>query len=237
MTTWRILALGGDGIGPEVLASGMALLQAVTLHQDIDLEVEDDLLHGACWDRHGVFCRDETIEAAKEADAVLVGAVGGPRWDGIEAPGGAEMQDGLMRLRLELGAFAGLRPARSFAGLEDLVPYRKGLAEGADVLILREMCGGTFFAEPRGIEKADSGERCGVDTTVYGESEIKRIARAGFALARKRRGRLCSVDKANVMRSGALWREVVEETGREFPDVALEHLYADTCAYQLAVNP
>ena len=228
-----ILALGGDGIGPEVVAAGLAVLEATGLR----LRVSEDLLHGAAWDRWGTFCRDETLAAARAADAVLVGAVGGPKWDGIAVPGGPEMQDGLMRLRHGLDTYVGLRPAKAVDCLIPLTPYRPELVRGADLMVLREMCGGAFFGGPRGAETLADGTRRAYDTAAYSEAEIARAAHAGFRLARRRRGRLASVDKANVMVSYALWREVVTGVAREYPDVAFEQLYADNAAYQLARDP
>ncbi|MEM7224505.1 MAG: 3-isopropylmalate dehydrogenase [Pseudomonadota bacterium] len=236
MAAFEILALGGDGIGPEVLAAGLAVAEAATVGSGIQLNIKEDLLHGAAWEAYGTFCRDETLSAAQEADAVLVGAVGGPEWDDIRVPGGPEMQDGLMRLRKELDAYAGLRPARSWPALAARTPFRPGLAERADIMVLREMCGGVMFAEPRGLEQR-SGRRYGFDTAAYDEHEIARIAHAGFRLARARRGRLVSADKANVMESYKLWRAVVDEVSADYPDVELSHMYADNCAYQLARDP
>ena len=233
----KILALGGDGIGPEVVASGLRLLETIAAIEALKIEIEEDRLHGAAWDAYGTFCRDQTLVAARAADAVLVGAVGGSQWDGITVPGGPEMQDGLMRLRLELDTYAGLRPAKAVTCLEPLTPYRPGLVSGADVVVLREMCGGTFFGKPRGIERLPNGQRRGFDTTVYDSDEIARFAHAGFRLARRRRGRLASTDKANVMESGVLWRAVVNEVAREYPDIELTHMYADNASYQLARNP
>jgi 3-isopropylmalate dehydrogenase len=235
--TFKVLVLPGDGIGPEVVAAGVAILDAVAEAAGIALACEEDLLHGAAWDAWGTFCRDETVAAALAADAVLVGAVGGPKWDGITVPGGAEMQDGLMRLRLALQAYAGLRPARALACLEHLSPYRPELVAGADILVLREMCGGAFFGAPRGVDRPTGGLRRGYDTAIYDEGEITRIAHAGFLLARRRRGKLTSIDKANVMQSCALWREVMGEIGGLYPDVALEHMYADAASYRLACAP
>ena len=235
--SFTLLALGGDGIGPEVTACGLRLVEAAADQEGLTVEVREDLLHGAAWDAFGTFCRDETVAAARAADAILVGAVGGPKWDGISVPGGPEMQDGLMRLRRELDTYAGLRPAKAMTCLEPLTPFRPGLASGADVLVLREMCGGAFFALPRGLDRPAGGRRRGFDTTAYDSEEIARFAQVGFKLARRRSGRLASVDKANVMVSGQLWREVVSEVARDYPDVALTHLYADNAAYQLARDP
>ncbi len=236
MPEFTLLALGGDGIGPEVLNAGLAVADAACAGSDIRLSIKEDLLHGAAWEAYGTFCREETLKAASAAEAVLVGAVGGPRWDEIRVPGGPEMQDGLMRLRKELNAYAGLRPARSWQPLAARTPFRPGLAEGADIMVVREMCGGVMFAPPRGLERR-AGRRYGFDTAGYGEDEIVRIAHAGFRLARARRGRLVSADKANVMESYKLWRAVVGEVAAAYPDVALTHMYADNCAYQMTSDP
>lgn len=236
MADFHILALGGDGIGPEVLEAGLAVAVAVASAAHVRLHVEEDLLHGAAWERYGTFCREETVAAARAADAVLVGAVGGPQWDDIRVPGGPEMQDGLMRLRKELDAYAGLRPARHWQALVDRTPFAEGRAENADVMVLREMCGGAMFAEPRGLETRGNG-RYAYDTAGYGEGELRRFAIAGFELARRRKGTLVSADKANVMESYKLWRAIVSEVAADYPDIALTHMYADNCAYQLAMDP
>lgn len=236
MSEYHILALGGDGIGPEVVASGLELLEAVAAAENLSIEVQEDVLHGKAWEQYGTFCREETLAAAREAHGVLVGAVGGEQWDDIRVPGGPEMQDGLMRLRKELDTYAGLRPARAWPVLEHLTPFREGLVTGADVMVLRELAGGVFFAPPRGIEKRH-GRRYGFDTAAYSEDEIARIAHTGFRLARVRRARLCSADKANVMESGVLWRQVVSEVGSEYPDVELTHMYTDNAVYQLTCRP
>jgi 3-isopropylmalate dehydrogenase len=214
----------------------LKLAEVIASRCRLSLDIRTDLLHGAAWDAHGTFCRDETVAAARAADAVLVGAVGGPRWDGIKVSGGAEMQDGLMRLRKELDTYAGIRPARACSALAHLTPYRPGLLDGVDVLVLRELTGGAFFAEPRGTELR-AGRRYAFDTAAYDEDEIARVAHVGFQLARVRRRRLVSTDKANVMESCLLWRRVVSEVGREYPDVELTHLYADNAVYQLARRP
>lgn len=237
MDTFSVLALGGDGIGPEVLSSALAVLDVIAAHHSLDIKIREDLLHGAAWDAYGTFCRDETLDSARHADAVLVGAVGGEKWDQISVPGGPEMQDGLMRLRKELDAFVGLRPAKSFACLEHLTPFRAGLVTGADVMVMREMCGGVMFGEPRGIAVDKAGERTGLDSAVYTEQEISRFAQAGFQLAQKRDKRLCSTDKSNVMESGVLWRKIVDEVSADYPDVSVTHLYTDNLSYQLVRDP
>lgn len=232
-----LLAMGGDGIGPEVLAGGLAVFEAVARSAGIGYTIEHDLLHGAAWDAWGTFCRDETVARAQAADAVLVGGVGGPKWDHIHVAGGPEMQDGLMRLRVELDVYLGLRPAVAIPCLEPLTPYRDGHISGADVMVLRELCGGSFFGSPRGIDRLPDGRRRGYDNYVYDSDEIERFAHAGFRLARQRRGRLTSLDKANVMECFKLWREVVGDVARQYPDVAFEHMHADNCVYQVAMNP
>ena len=262
-----MLALGGDGIGPEVVGAGVEVLLAVAKSEGLRIEIEEDLLHGAAWERYGTFCRDETVMRAREVDAVLVGAVGDPRFDdylsdgsstgeddssdstsrepagqGIAAeaptPRDPADKDGLMRLRRDLDVFAGLRPARAFEALVERTPFRPEVVRGADLMVLRELCGGAYFGLPRGIERLPGGRRRAFDATVYTEAEIERIARVAFELARRRRRRLLSVDKANVMESGMLWREVVSDIGaREYSDVALTHFYADNAAYQLARAP
>ena len=234
--TVSILALGGDGIGPEVLEAGIAVAEAVARQNSIVLNITEDLLHGSAWDAHGTFCTEAALVKAKSSDAVLVGAVGGPRWDNIRVAGGPELQDGLMRLRYELQSFAGLRPARFWAPLADRTPFRPGLAEGANIMVLREMCGGMMFGQPRG-QSERNGLRYGYDTAGYDEGELRRIMRAGFELARQRKGQLVSADKANVMESYKLWRQVAGEVSGDYPDVQLSHFYADNCAYQLARNP
>ena len=250
---FTVLALGGDGIGPEVVNAGLEVLKAAADAAALRIEVEEDLLHGAAWERYGTFCRDETVARAKEVDAVLVGAVGDPRYDEYLAGGGPRNEDagsdaaasrnpvdkdGLMRLRRELDVYAGLRPVRAFEALVERTPFRPELVRGADLMMVRELCGGAYFGLPRGIERLPGGGRRAFDATVYSEAEIARIARTGFELARRRRKRLVSVDKANVMESGMLWREVVSTLGaRDYPEVALTHLYADNAAYQLARSP
>ena len=250
---FTVLALGGDGIGPEVVGAGVEVLLAVAKSEGLRIEVEEDLLHGAAWERYGTFCRDETVVRAREVDAVLVGAVGDPRFDDYLADAGSPVaeraeagavardpadKDGLMRLRRNLDVFAGLRPARTFDALVGRTPFRSEVVRGADLMMVRELCGGAYFGLPRGIERLPGEGRRAFDATVYTEAEIERIARVGFGLARRRRRRLLSVDKANVMESGMLWREVVSDVGaREYSDIALTHFYADNAAYQLARAP
>lgn len=232
----QVLALGGDGIGPEILEQGLRVARHLAARSGIDLSVEHGLLHGASWEAYGTFCTPDVLARARASDAVLAGAVGGPQWDGIQMPGGAECQDGLMYLRHHLQTYLGLRPACAWGPLLNRTPFRTGLADRADVLILREMCGGAMFATERGRRDVN-GLRQGFDLTAYDEAEVARFAHGGFQLARKRRGRLVSCDKSNVMESYKLWREVVTEVARHYPEVTFENMFADNCAYQLMMRP
>ena len=236
MCAFKILALGGDGIGPEILAEGLRVAEVVAAESGLTLDVEHELLHGASWEARATFCSDVVLHKARASDAVLVGAVGGPLWDAIRVPGGAERQDGLMYLRHHLKTYLGLRPARSWSRLLARTPFRPAIVEGADVMILREMCGGAMFARERGRRIVD-GRRQGYDLTAYDEVEIARFARGGFALARQRRGRLVSCDKSNVMESYKLWRAVATEVAADYPDVDFENMFADNCGYQLMMRP
>ncbi len=236
MGAFRILALGGDGIGPEILTQGLRVAETAAVIAGVSLDVENDLLHGASWDVRGTFCSDDVLAKARASDAVVVGAVGGPQWDDIRVPGGAERQDGLMYLRHHLQTYLGLRPAQSWRPLLDQTPFRPEVVDGADVMILREMCGGAMFAVERGQRIVD-GFRQGYDLTAYNESEIGRFARGGFELARLRRQHVVSCDKSNVMESYKLWRRVVSEVATEYPDIAFENMFADNCAYQLIMRP
>ena len=237
-STFSVLVLGGDGIGPEVTGAAVACMEQAAGANGLRIDLEHDLLGGAAYDEHGVFCTDDTADKATRANAVLVGAVGGPKWDQIKIDGGPQDKDGLMRLRHTLDVYAGLRPARGHPALTHATPFREGLAEQADVMVVRELCGGAFFAQPRGIEPIKGGGFRAFDTNLYTTPEIERIARVAFALARRRRGRVTSIDKANVMQSYVLCRQVVEDIGlSEYPDVELELLYADNAAYQLMQQP
>ena len=236
--SFKVLALGGDGIGPEVVAAGLQLLEVVATQAGVSVEVEEDVLHGAAYDRYGTFCRDETVEAAKAADAVLVGAVGGPKWDGLFPDGTPAEKDALVRLRQELDVFAGLRPARAYDALLDRTPFRDEVVRGVDIMVLREQCGGIYFGEPRGIDVCEDGTFNGYDANFYTSPEIERVVKIGFELAQRRGGVLVSIDKANVMESGILWRRIATEIGaRDFPDVELIHLYADNALFQVARSP
>jgi 3-isopropylmalate dehydrogenase len=228
----RLLVLPGDGIGPEVIAEVVRVIEAMRL----DLSVEEALFGGAAFDAHGAPIAEETIARAKSADAVLMGAVGGPKWAGVARE--LRPEAGLLRLRKEMGVFANLRPALCFEGLAEASPLKPDIVAGLDILIVRELTGGVYFGKPRGIEALGDGERRAIDTQVYTTSEIRRVARVAFELARKRRGLVHSAEKSNVMESGLLWREEVAALhAAEFSDVRLEHILADNCAMQLVKAP
>lgn len=232
----KLLVLPGDGIGPEVMREVMRVIDWLDRRRSVTFDLEEGLVGGAAIDAEGAPISDATVAKAKAADAVLFGSVGGPKWDGLPFEQRPEL--GILRLRKELGLFANLRPAIVLDALADASSLKKELVQGLDIMIVRESTGGIYFGEPRGIETMPDGKRRGVDTEVYTEDEIARVARIAFELARKRSNKLCSVEKANVMQSGRLWRAVVSEVGRnEFPDVELTHMYADNCAMQLASRP
>ncbi|MFT4197571.1 MAG: 3-isopropylmalate dehydrogenase, partial [Pseudoxanthomonas sp.] len=194
-----------------------------------------DELGGAAYDKYGAPLADETLERARAADAVLLGAVGGPKWDAIDPA--LRPERGLLKIRSQLGLFANLRPAILYPQLADASTLKPEVVAGLDVLIVRELTGGIYFGAPRGTRTLDNGERQAYDTLPYSESEIRRIARVGFDAARRRGGKLCSVDKANVLASSQLWRAVVEEVAKDYPDVALSHMYVDNAAMQLVRAP
>jgi 3-isopropylmalate dehydrogenase len=232
----KLLILPGDGIGPEVVRETRRIVDWMERRRTVTFEIEEGLVGGAALDATGSPCPDETVEAAMAADAVLFGSVGGPKWDSLPFDKRPEL--GILRLRKDLGLFANLRPAVVLDPLLDASALKPDLVRGLDIMIVRETTGGIYFGEPRGIHNDARGKRVGVDTEVYLEDEIARVARVAFELARKRRNKLTSVEKANVMQSGRLWRAVVTEIGAaEFPDVELQHMYADNCAMQLASRP
>ena len=232
----KLLVLPGDGIGPEVVRETRRVIEWMDKRRSVTFELEEDLCGGAAIDARGTPITDATIEKAKGADAVLFGSVGGPKWDRL----GFDMRPeiAILRLRKELGLFANLRPATVLEPLVDASTLKPEVVRGLDLMIVRESTGGIYFGEPRGVEDLGNGRKRGVNTEVYTTDEIERVARVGFELARKRQGRLCSVEKANVMESGLLWRQTVAALGaRDFADVALSHMYADNCAMQLVRNP
>ncbi|HXV23789.1 MAG TPA: 3-isopropylmalate dehydrogenase [Alphaproteobacteria bacterium] len=231
-----LLVLAGDGIGPEAMAQVLRVVDWFDKRRAVRFDVREDLVGGAAIDRHGTPLTDETMERALAADAVLLGAVGGPKWDSL--PFAKKPERGLLRLRKELDLFANLRPALVFDPLVDASSLKPDLVRGLDLMIVRELTGGVYFGQPRGIETLPDGSRRGVNTQVYSDAEIRRVARVAFELARRRRNKVTSVEKANVMESGVLWREEVQALhGRDYADVELEHMYADNCAMQLVRRP
>ena len=237
MTTKKLLLLPGDGIGVETMAEVERLVALLNKKgKKKTFETSSDLVGGSAYDKHGVAITDAAVEAAHKADAVIFGAVGGPKWDSV--PYEHRPEAGLLRLRKDLDLFANLRPAICYPALADASTLKREVVEGLDILILRELTGGTYFGEPKEIVTLENGEKRGVDTTVYTTREIDRIARVGFDLARKRRKKVHMAAKWNVMRTGVLWRDVVTATHKAYaPDVALEHILADNCAMQLIRNP
>ncbi len=230
-----LLILPGDGIGPEVMAELRKVVGWFGT-QGLAFEVEEDLVGGCAYDAHGAAISDATMEKAMRADAVLLGAVGGPKWDGV--PYEVRPEAGLLRLRKDLGLFANLRPAKCFDALADFSSLKRELVQGLDILIVRELTGGVYFGQPKEIRDLPNGERRGIDTQVYDSHEIERIAAVAFELARVRGNRVCSMEKHNVMKSGVLWREVVTETHRaRFGDVRLSHMLADAGGMQLVRAP
>jgi len=234
--TKNILIVAGDGIGPEVMGEVERVIAWYAKNRKFDVKVEHELVGGCCYDKHGVAVTDATVEKAKAADAVLLGAVGGPKWDKV--PYDARPEAGLLRLRKDLELFANLRPALCFAALAEASSLKPELVEGLDIMIVRELTGGVYFGEPKVIEDLPNGERRGIDTQVYTTHEIRRIAAVAFELARKRGNRVTSVEKRNVMKSGVLWyEEVVKLHEEQFGDVKLDHMLADNCGMQLVRNP
>ena len=231
----KILVLPGDYIGPEIMAEAVRVLQEVDTRFGLDLELEYGLLGGAAIDATGEPLPPATLASARAADAILLGAVGGPKWDGVERH--LRPERGLLGIRSELKLFGNLRPAILYPQLADASSLKREVVAGLDILIVRELTGGIYFGEPRGIRTLDNGEREGFNTYVYRESEIRRIGHLAFSLARKRNRRVCSVDKANVLEVTMLWREVMDEVGAQYPDVELSHMYVDNAAMQLLRAP
>ena len=232
----NLLLMPGDGIGPEVMAQARRVLNWLQESGRASFTIDEELVGGAAIDVHGVPLTDAALAKAKSADALLFGSVGGPKWDKV--PFEIRPEAGLLKLRAELQVFANLRPAKVFHALADASSLKPELVSGLDLMIVRECIGGIYFGQPRGIETLPNGEQRGINTEVYTTHEIQRVGRVAFELARKRQGRVCSVEKANVMEAGLLWRQVVTKLhAEEFPDVALSHMYADNCAMQLAKNP
>ena len=231
----KILLLPGDGIGPEIVAEALKVLEALQADTNVRFEIDHASIGGGAVDAHGVPLPGETLERARRCDAILLGAVGGPQWDGLERA--IRPERGLLALRAELGVFANLRPAIAYPQLADASTLRPEAIRGLDVLIVRELTGGIYFGQPRGIRERDDGRREGFNTLVYAEDEVERVCRVAFDAARRRAGRVCSVDKANVLETSELWREVATNVAAEYDDVALTHLYVDNAAMQLVRAP
>ena len=234
MTNPSLLILPGDGIGPEVMDQVVRVIDWFGAKRDLPFDVETDLVGGAAYDAHGTPLHDDTMARALEVDAVLLGAVGGPKYDDLDFS--VKPERGLLRLRKEMDLFSNLRPAQCFDALADFSSLKKDIVAGLDIMIVRELTSGVYFGEPRGIFE-EGNERVGVNTQRYTESEIERAARSAFDLAMKRSKKLCSMEKANVMESGILWREVVTRVGKDYPEVELSHMYADNGAMQLVRAP
>src|SRR5713101_6291835 len=236
MPTYKLLLLSGDGIGPEVMAEVKKLIAWMNAHGLGLFETEEGLVGGAAYDAHGVAITDETMAKANTCDAVIFGAVGGPKWDKV--PYDVRPEAGLLRLRKDLGLFANIRPAICYPALAESSSLKREVVDGLDIIILRELTGGVYFGEPKTITDLGNGQKRAVDTQVYDTYEIERIARVGFELARKRRNKVTSMEKRNVMKTGVLWNEVVKEVhAREFKDVMLEHQLADAGGMQLVRRP
>jgi 3-isopropylmalate dehydrogenase len=233
--THTIAVLPGDGIGPEIVTEATKVMERLQEAFGLDVELKWADVGGAAYDRHGHPLPEATLDICRAADAVLLGAVGGPQYDNLERA--LRPERGLLGLRSELALFANLRPAILYPQLADASALRPEVVAGLDILIVRELTGGIYFGQPRGVRTLDNGEREGFNTLVYRESEIERIARVAFEVARKRAGRLCSVEKANVLEVSGLWREVVERIAGDYPDIETSHMYVDNAAMQLVRQP
>ena len=232
----KLLILPGDGIGPEVMRQVRRTIDWIAKRRAVAFEVTEALVGGAAIDKEGLPVSDATMEKAMDADAVLLGAVGGPKWDSL--PFAKKPERGLLRLRKDMALFANLRPAFVFDALAEASTLKTEIVRGLDLIFVRELTGGVYFGEPRGIETLPDGSRRGVNTQVYTTAEIIRVAHVAFDLARRRGRKVCSVEKANVMESGLLWREEVQKLrDAEYKDVELSHMYADNCCMQLVRNP
>lgn len=235
MKQHHILITPGDGIGPEVMTEVKKIISFLNTEHLTNITITERPIGGAAYDIHGVPVTDETIDIAQKVDCVLLGAVGGPQWDGVEYS--LRPEAGLLKIRKDLDLFANLRPAIVFDALIQASTLKPDIIQGLDILIVRELTGGVYFGQPRGIFDLPNGERQGINTQVYTTSEIRRVGRVAFELARKRQGHVTSCEKANVMESGKLWREEMTNLQMEYPDIRLSHMYADNCAMQLLKNP
>jgi 3-isopropylmalate dehydrogenase len=231
----HVLVLPGDGIGPEIVAEAVKVLQVLSKDHGLSLTTSEGLVGGASIDVHGTSLTDDTLAQAKAADAVLLGAVGGPKWDAM--PMANRPEKGLLALRKGMNLFANLRPAILYPQLTHASTLKPEVVSGLDLLIVRELTGGIYFGQPRGVRTLENGERQGYNTLVYSESEIERIAHVAFQAAQKRGKRVCSIDKSNVLETTALWKEVVTRIAAQYPDVELSHMLVDNAAMQLVKAP
>ena len=232
----KFLLLPGDGIGPEVIGEVKKIINWFNKNKSLDFETEEEMVGGASYEKHGTPITDEVFYKALESEAVILGAVGGPKWDDLEFS--KKPERALLKLRKELKLFANLRPAICFKQLVDASSLKPELVSELDIMFVRELTGGIYFGEPRGIKPIDNGERKGINTHVYTSSEIERVARVAFDLAKKRNNKVTSCEKSNVMEAGQLWKEEVKALHeKEYQDVELQHMLADNCAMQLVRNP
>ena len=230
----KILILPGDGIGVEIVAQALKVIDSLNVNHSMDMSLINGLIGGSAYDETGSPLPDETIKIAKECDSILLGAVGGAKWETLERD--LRPERGLLGIRSKLELFSNLRPAILYPQLASASSLKNEIVSGLDLMIVRELVGGIYFGQPRGVENRD-GERFGINSATYYESEISRIGHSAFQIAQKRGKRLCSVDKANVLEVCELWREVMEEVSKEYPDVTLSHLYVDNAAMQLVRDP
>ncbi len=231
----KIAILAGDGIGPEIVTEAVKVLDLLRSDFGLAVELESALVGGVAYEAEGHPLPQQTLSVARSADAILLGSVGGPQWDTLERP--LRPEQGLLGLRAELSLFANLRPAILYPQLAAASTLKAEVVSGLDLMIVRELTGGIYFGQPRGIRQRDDGQREGFNTLIYSEQEIERIAHAAFTIARKRQRRLCSVDKANVLEASELWREVMNRVAGDYPDVELSHMYVDNAAMQLVRAP
>lgn len=232
--TKKIVVLPGDGIGPEIVAEAVKILEAFR-QEGLDVSLEYGLIGGAAYDETGTPLPDETLQMSKQADAILLGAVGGYKWESLDIS--VRPEKGLLGIRSELNLFANLRPAILYPQLAEASTLKADVVAGLDLMIVRELTGGIYFGQPRGIRTMENGEKQGFNTLVYRESEINRIGKVAFDIASKRQGRVCSVDKANVLESTELWRETMTTLSESYPDIELSHMYVDNAAMQLVRAP
>lgn len=235
MKRFSVAIMAGDGIGPEIIGEAVNILEAVKEKYPVQIFFIEEFVGGASIDEYGEPLTERALDFARKSDAVLLGAVGGPKWEGL--PYEKRPERALLSLRKDLGLFANLRPAKIYGALKGASTLKPEVVDGVDLIVIRELTGGLYFGTPKGVEKLPDGTERGVNTMVYTTPEIERIAKVAFDVARARRKKVCSVDKANVLETTELWRRVVTAVGKAYPDVELSHMYVDNCAMQLVRNP